>query len=115
MKSLAINGVNDIFLARDGRLATVTDAAAVGQNCKTAMQAQRFEMVYRYNDGMPMRQTAFDRYNPAQFEAAARAVIMAVAGVVSIESFRVDRAGNSLVYDTTIETIYGPTAVTNGV
>lgn len=115
MRSLAINSVNDIFLARDGRLAIVTDADAVGQNCKTAMQAQRFEMVYRYNDGMPTRQTAFDRFNPAQFEASARAVIMAVEGVESIQSFEVDKVGNSVVYSAAIQTIYGPTVVTNGV
>lgn len=115
MRSLAINGVNDIFLARDGRLAFVTDAAAVGQNAKTAMQAQRFEMVYRYDDGMPTRQTAFDRYSPAQFEAAARAVIMRVEGVESIQSFTVDRVGNALVYTAAIQTIYGPTVVTNAI
>lgn len=115
MRSLANNANNDLVLNRSGNLAFVTDIDAVAQNTRTAMQAQRGEMVYQVNDGMPTRATAFDRFNPAQFEAAARAVIMAVEGVESILSFSARKVDDVVVYETEIQTIYGTTVVTNGV
>jgi hypothetical protein len=113
MISIAANSNNDIFATGLGSIGLVYDAEAVAQNCKTAMQAQRGEMVYRINDGMPMRETAFDGFNAAQFEAAGRAVLLAVEGVQSVESFTVTRIDDRVVYSAVIATIYGAQAVSN--
>lgn len=114
MISIAANENNDLFIDATGNLAMVQDVEAVMQNCKTAMQAQMGEMIYRIDDGMPTRETAFDRYNAAQFEAAGRSVLLRVEGVRSIESFDVSRNGDVLAYRATIGTIYGNMVITNG-
>ena len=107
MTSIAITMDNDLFLDARGNLAFVTGAQAIAQDTRTAMSAMLGEMQYAIESGMPMRSTAFDRYNPAQFEAAARAVILAVPGVVSIDEFRATMNGNTLDYTAQISTIEG--------
>lgn len=112
VQSLAIDENGDLFTDGNNNLGMVSGADAVGQNCVTAMRAQRGEMQYAMQDGMPTAATAFDRYNPIAFEAAARKVIRAVAGVTNITAFNVARVGNNLNYTATIQTIYGQTTIT---
>lgn len=109
--TFAINENGDTYLDGNGNIATLTGAEAVGQNCVTAMRAQRGEMQYAMQDGMPTAATAFDTYNPIAFEAAARAVIKKVQGVISITSFTVKRVENTLNYAATIQTIFGQTTI----
>lgn len=101
----------DYYLDAAGNLAMLTGADAVGQDCVTAMRAQRGEMQYAMLDGMPMRATVFDRYNAPAFEASARKVIKAVTGVVRITAFSATVANNKLSYTATIETVYGTTYI----
>src|SRR5579859_8189476 len=96
--TFAINENGDTYLDTNGNIATLTGAPAVGQNCVTAMRAQRNEMQYAMTDGMPTAATAFDTYNPIAFEASARAVIKKVEGVKSITAFTVRAVQNSLQY-----------------
>lgn len=113
MRSLTIDGNNDIYIGTDGDLAIVSDLDAILQNCRTAMQAQRGEMQYDTTRGMPNRDTVYDRYLPAQFVAAGRATLAAIDGVVSVDAFNVTRVDDILAYSATIKTIYG-TGVING-
>jgi len=102
---------NDIGLDQFGNLGFVAGINAVMQNCQTAMLAQMGEMMYAMSSGMPTLQTAWNNYNPRQFESAARAVLMAVYGVTSVQSFSAQLSNNVLTYGATIQTIYGVTQI----
>lgn len=94
-----------------GDQAILTGAAAVAQLCKSRIEAQRGEMRYAADQGMPTRATAFDTFNPHQFEAAARTIILGTTDVTGIESFSMYRDGNTLNYTAVITTNYGSTTI----
>jgi hypothetical protein len=110
-QSFAIDDKGDMYLTGSNDLAMVSGAAAVAQNCVTAMRAQKYEMQYAMQEGVPTAATAFEKYNPVAFEASARKVLKAVPGVVSVTAFSVKRVQNTLNYDATIQTIYGTTTI----
>ena len=111
MNSLAANENNDIFLDADNNIAQVTGIRAVAQNCATAMKAQFGEMIYAADKGLPTLQTVWDDFDGERFEAASRATLGEVPGVVFIRSFEYAQVGDVLTYSATIETIYGVTEV----
>lgn len=104
--SIALNN-HSLFLDAAGNLALTSNLDACLQDCETAMLAQRSEMIYAMDEGVPYRQTSWDQYRPAQFEAAARTSLLAVNGVVRIRSFTFSFSGNTLSYSATIETEWG--------
>lgn len=99
---------NDLILDGDGRLLIVTDARAVASDARSAMQAQRGEMVLAMAEGMPTLEVAWSGYRSGQFEAAARAVLLRVPGVRTVETLTTSREGEVLRYDATISTDFGP-------
>jgi hypothetical protein len=115
VQSVAINANGDMFVDGSGNVAFVSGAAAVGQNCVTAMRAVKGEMQYALTSGMPYAATAFNTYNPIAFEAAARKVIGGVTGVIAVTAFTVTLISNTLTYLATISTIYGSTTITGSV
>lgn len=102
---------NDLYLDAVGNLAMDDGAQAVAACCRSAIQAQRGEMQFALTDGMPTTETAWDRYSPAQFEAAARAIIRGVPDVLEVVAFTIERAGEALRYTATIRTVYGETVI----
>lgn len=110
-RTLASDANNDLVLDRLGNVSIVEGLEAVAANCKTAIQAQRGEMIYAFDKGMPTMATAWDRYNPIQFEAAARVILRAVPGVLGVDNFTVNRVGERLVYTATIRTTFGGTVI----
>lgn len=104
---------NDLFLDRDGNVANGTGIDAVAANCRTAVQAQLGEMIFAMAEGMPTLATAWDNYNPVQFEAAARTILRGVPDVLEVQSFTVERAGEVLSYTARIRTAFGE-ALING-
>ncbi|CNI48610.1 hypothetical protein [Yersinia pekkanenii] len=111
--SLALNDKHRLYLDASGNLAVATDLDACLQNCKTAMLAQRNEMIYAMDEGIPYRETLWDQYRPAQFEAAARATLKAITGVKQVTSFSISRTGNDFYYSATIKTEWGTGAINN--
>lgn len=109
-QSIGLDANGDIHTA-NGNLVFVSSLSAVMQNCQTAMLAQRGEMMYATDTGMPTLQTAWNNYSPQQFEAAARAVITAVSGVVSVLAFSAKLTDGTLSYSATINTIYGVSSI----
>jgi len=112
--TIAENSNRDIY--RDpvtGNLAFVSGAYAIAQLCKSRIEAQRGEMIYAADEGMPTRATAWDLFNPKQFEAAARVIILATDGVTSITSFNMSSLNNVLSYTAVINTIYGTATITS--
>lgn len=115
-KVFAENANRDPYIdPSTGDLAMLTDIpgnpVATAQICKSRVEAQRGEMKYATDQGMPMMVTAFDSFNPHQFEAAARTIILATPNVKSIVSFSMYRDGNTLYYSTVIDTTYGATTI----
>lgn len=113
--TIAENAVRDWYAGTDGNLVFISDAPgnaiATAQLCKSRIEAQRNEMVYSMNEGMPTRATAWDQFNPKQFEAAARAIISGTPNVIQIVSFDMFKNGNALDYAAVIQTTYGTATV----
>jgi|GEM_PF-3766126 len=105
--SISVNGDHDIFLDDAGNLSVSTDLDACMQNCETAVLAQRDEMIYSMDEGVPTQTAVWDLYRPAQFEAAARSAIMAMPGVLRITHFSMMRQADTFSYNATIETQWG--------
>lgn len=112
---LAENANRDLYLNDSGHIAILTGADAVGQLCKSRVEAQRNEMIYAMNEGMPTAATAWNTFNPKQFEAAARAIWLATDGVTGVQSFTMYKDSNTLNYTAVITTKYGSTTITSGV
>lgn len=109
--SLALNENNDLFADSSGNLALVSGTDATRQDCETVMRCQAGECVLNLQRGVPTAATIWDEWLPKQFEAAARAQLLTVPGVVSIQSFTLTRLGNVATYVAEILTIYSPTAI----
>jgi hypothetical protein len=106
-RTIETTATNDIALNAVGDISIVTGIEAVLGNCQTAIKAQRGEMQFAVNKGMPTLAVAWNDYNPVQFEAAARTILKSVEGVVSIPEFTVSRTAATLRYSAVIKTIYG--------
>ncbi len=115
MKTFALDASGDIYIDGHGNLATLTGALAVGQNCVTAISAQRAEMIYAVNQGMPTTELAWNKLDSVGFEAAARTIIINVDGVIEVRSFTVTTLGDVLNYQATILTVYGETQINGSV
>jgi len=113
--TIAENANRDMFLGDDGNIAFLTDVQgapiATAQLTKSRVESQRGEMMYAKDQGMPTRATAWDRFNPKQFEAAARSIINGTPNVTGVPSFTIQKQGNDLDYVAQVDTIYGPTTV----
>jgi hypothetical protein len=102
---------NDLYLDSSGNLAVVTGLMAVLTLCRAAMQTQFGECVLDLTRGVPTDATVWSSWLPAQFEAASRALLATIAGVVSVKSFTITRAAHVMHYTAEIETIYGTCAI----
>lgn len=105
--TVAENQNRDIYLDSSRNIALFVSARAIAQLTKSRVEAQRGEMKYAANQGLPARQTAWDVFNPKQFEAAVRSIILSTPDVTGIQSFALIKDGNKLQYTAVIETIYG--------
>lgn len=111
MTSLATNSNNDIFMGPDYNLALVRDLAATVQDCQNAMEAQLGEMPLAADRGVPTMATVWSNYKPAQFEAAARAILLTVPNVTGIKSFTITQVGDQARYSVEIQSTFGPATV----
>lgn len=112
--SLATNEQRDIYIGRDGSLATLAGAEAVGAAAQSNASALLGEMLYAADQGVPFFDVALGgSRNLAQFEAYTRRAIAQTPGVVRVESFEVSTEGDVLRYSARILTIYGE-ALVNG-
>lgn len=102
---------NDFTLNDRGELSLVTGVEAIGSDARSAIQAQRGEMVLALTEGMPTMETAWIGWRPMMFEAAARDVLTSVPGVLSVPELTVQRVGGALVYHATIRTDLGMVAI----
>jgi hypothetical protein len=107
-QTLAVNDKNDIYLGKDGNLVVVFDLQGTLQACEHAATTILGEMIYQVNQGIPNFELVWVGVpNIQQYQAAVRAALLEVAGVVEIVSFIADISDNTLSYTAIIRTIYG--------
>jgi hypothetical protein len=115
--TIAENANRDMYLGDDGNVAFLTDVAGTpictAQLTKSRVESQRGEMMYAADQGMPTRATAWDTFNPKQFEAAARSIMNRTANVTGVSSFALTQDGNELDYTAEITTTFGTATVTS--
>lgn len=104
--SIALNAINDIFVGADGNLAFVSGVDAVKQDCACALKAQRGEMLFNTDEGMPTFDDVWLSHNFIKWEAVGRATLAGINGVVRVISFSTSVAGDVFKYTAVIETIY---------
>lgn len=114
-QTLAVNSQNDLYLGTDGNIALVFNMQGTLEACAHATKTILGEMIFAINQGLPNFQLVWVGVpNLQQYEAAVRATLLAVDGVVEIVSFLIDLTDNNLTYTATIRTIYGTGTITNG-
>lgn len=113
---IGVNSDNDIHLDAMGDLALVSNLTCVMQAAQQAAQAQRGEMQYHVNRGVPSMRTIWNGApSIAQFRAAVRQEIQLTTDVVSVRRMDAQLVDERAVYTADITTVYGTGAVTNGV
>jgi len=106
--TLAVDTKNDIYIASTGSLALVSALNAVLQACQQAAQAQRGEMIYQIDKGVPTLDTVWTGSpKVAQFKAYLRRTLMGVVDVLEVTNITTRVADNELHYTATIRTIHG--------
>lgn len=112
---LGVNADNDLYLDASGDLALVSDLTCVMQAAQQAAQAQRGEMIYHVNRGVPNLRTLWSGApSLAQFRAAVRQEIMLVTDVVSVRRLDATLDGEAAVYTADITTAFGTGVIRNG-
>lgn len=114
--TFATNSTNDIYLDNDGNLAIATGIDAVLSICKAVAEAQRGEMIFNTDKGMPSLQAVWSgSINIAQYEAALRSAILNIEGVLRILNLDFTKQGNTLSYKLVILTSFGQGAINGSV
>lgn len=103
MTSLAVNENNDLYLTPEKNLAVARGIEGVKQDCEHAMKTQLGELVLNLSRGMPTRDTVWLNWNPIQFEAYARRLLLSVPNVLAVVSFNIVRNGDTATYEATIQ------------
>lgn len=109
--SIGTNANNDIYLGSDGNLVMVTGVTAVQQDCEHALKAQLNEMIYNPTGGMPTFLDVWQSKNFIRWEAAARATLAGINGVVKVASFTITVSADTFSYVAQIQTVYSPQLV----
>lgn len=112
--TLATDRNNDLYLDEAGNIAIASGLDAVTLDCKAAMETRLGECVLDTTLGIPMFETVFLSYQPAQFQAAARKALVSVTGVTGVNAVNITRSGGVMRYVAEISTIFGVTAISNG-
>ena len=107
--SIQTNSNNDIFIGQNGNLAMATGVIALQQDCEHAMKAVYGEMFLNPTSGQPYLLDVFLAQNFIKFEAAARATLIGINGVVSVQSFTMKQIGDVFNYTAQILTVYSST------
>lgn len=112
---LAVNGENDIYIDAMGNLALAFNLEAALQGCQQAAQAQRGEMQYHVDRGVPNLQTLWSGApSVAQFRAALRRELQLCTDVIDVPTLNATLVGESAVYTADIRTVFGTGVVANG-
>ena len=110
---IGVNADNDIFLNELGNLVMVSDVIATMQAAQQAAQAQRGEMQYHLNRGVPTKELVWSGApSAAQLRAAIRTELMLTTDVTGVPALNVQLVGENAEYTAQITTVYGPGVAT---
>lgn len=105
---IGVNANNDIFLDSAGNLTMVTDLTACVQACQQAAQAQRGEMQFHLNRGVPNFQVIWNGSpNVAQWRAAIREELLLTQDVTGVQELNVSLVGDEANYTAVIKSAFG--------
>lgn len=105
---LAENQNRDLFMDENNQIPLLTGVQAVLQACKSAIEAQRGEMRYAINRGIPTEQTLWNGpANQQQFQFYCRQALARVPNVSKVLVFDTEIVNNVLIYNATILTTFG--------
>lgn len=98
----------DFELDDTGDLKMLTGLDAVIEDARNALSVRLGECVLAQTRGMPFFEAAFNSFNPAQYEAAGRALLLSLTpDILAVKAFTVSRRGAVFTYNAQISTIYG--------
>lgn len=108
MKTFKSDETNDLTLASDGNLATVSEIDAFAQSARQYMQARLGEMVHNADQGIPFGTVLWGGTpSIAQFEAAGRARLMQVPNALAVVAFTARLVSDVITYNAVIKTPWG--------
>ena len=108
MKILEENDNRDLFMGSNNQLTLLTGLSATLQACASAIEAQRGEMQYDVNRGVPTHDTLWTGVpNQQRFQFYCREALLAVSGVTAVKRFDTDIFDNTLEYEAEIVTEFG--------
>ena len=114
MKILEENSSHDLFMGPNNQLGLLTGIQATLQACASAIEAQRGEMQYDTNRGVPTHDTLWTGVpNQQRFQFYCREAILGVSGVTAIKRFDTDILDNTLEYEAEIVTEFGTGVIGN--
>jgi hypothetical protein len=112
VQMFSLNSSNDIFIGSDGNLSLSNGVEAVALACKTASLAQLGEEVLTDTQGLPNFQAVWvGTPNYALYESYLRNTLLAVPGVLKVNSITLSASQNVLHYTATLHTQFGPTQI----
>lgn len=112
MKTLATGANNDLYLGPSGQLALSSDLEAVSQTCEHVVKTMMGELILQTDQGIPNFQMIWNGApNLAQAENALREALLGVKGVLAVPQLSAFVENHVLIYNATIETIYGEAAL----
>lgn len=115
MKTLKVNENNDIIFS-GGHLQVVSGKEAESHLCRHFALANRGEMVFKKNRGIPFFDIALgSNPNPAQYEAAFRARMKEIPEVIAVTDFYAIVVDGVLKYTATIQTKNGEVKVNESI
>lgn len=116
MKILGENSSRDLFIGSNNQLVVLTGIEAIAQACKSAIEAQRGEMQFATQDGIPTEQTIWNGIpNQQQFQFFCRESLLKVDGVTAVVVFDTEIQDNTLIYEATIRTTFGEVPINGSV
>ncbi len=114
-KTFAVDANNDLVIGQDDRLTLRDGLAAVLQNCEHAAKTILNEMVLAQGEGLPYFESVWVGVpNLPVWEAAFRTRIQAVQDVVAVTALQVQVTGERVIYNASIQTVYGSGVIANG-
>lgn len=112
MRTFEVDENNNFVFGADGQIPLIGPLPAVIQTARQYAQAQRNEMVFKQDEGVPTAVTLWEgNPNEAAFEVAMRARLLQVDEVVAVSSFEINRVGDILKYTATLVTTEGQVIV----
>lgn len=108
MKTIAINGNNDIYLTSSGSLAVKEDLEAMADILTNKVQTNKGELIYDTEKGIDFMNTIFNSPSePELFQAELIEQLEDTDGVKNVYSYSSSVANNVYSYTADIITDYG--------